>query len=126
MKDHVDKSRGIVIIVTLTKVLVKIDVYYESRKRDLRIRLMNEGRWDERLKTRVEESRWASAPSRHDGSPTDIKPTEPFKFLVYYESIKREPKIRGIKKCRCDERLKLKQRNLRASHTLGWSWNWNT
>ncbi len=21
---------------------------------------------------------------------------------------------------------KLKQRNLRASHTLGWSWNWNT
>jgi hypothetical protein len=43
--------------------------------------------------------------------------------IVYYESIKREPKIRGIKKCRCDERLKLKQRNLRASHTLGWSWN---
>jgi hypothetical protein len=26
---------------------------------------------------------------------------------VYYESIKREPKIRGIKKCRCDERLQL-------------------
>jgi hypothetical protein len=21
---------------------------------------------------------------------------------------------------------KLKQRNLRVSHTLGWSWNWNT
>ncbi len=39
-------------------------------------------------------------------------------MVVYYESIKREPKIRGIKKCRCDERLKLKQRNLRASHTL--------
>jgi hypothetical protein len=56
MKDHVDKSRGIVIIVTLTEVLVKIDVYYESRKRELKIRLMNEGRWDERLKTRVEES----------------------------------------------------------------------
>jgi hypothetical protein len=36
-------------------------------------------------------------------------------MVVYYESIKREPKIRGIKKCRCDERLKLKQRNLRAS-----------
>ncbi len=28
--------------------------------------------------------------------------------LVYYESIKREPKIRGIKKCRCDERLETK------------------
>jgi hypothetical protein len=26
-------------------------------------------------------------------------------FFVYYESIKREPKIRGINKCRCDERL---------------------
>jgi hypothetical protein len=30
-------------------------VYYESRKRDLQIRLMNEGRCDERLKDRVEE-----------------------------------------------------------------------
>ncbi len=28
-------------------------------------------------------------------------------FEVYYESIKREPKIRGIKKCRCDERLEV-------------------
>ncbi len=27
---------------------------------------------------------------------------------VYYESIKREPKIRGIKKCRCDEKLQTK------------------
>ncbi len=29
-------------------------------------------------------------------------------FKVYYESIKREPKIRGMKKCRCDERLQTK------------------
>jgi hypothetical protein len=29
-------------------------------------------------------------------------------ILVYYESIKRNPKIRGIKKCRCDERLQTK------------------
>ena len=29
-------------------------------------------------------------------------------MVVYYESIKREPKIRGINKCRCDERLKTK------------------
>jgi len=29
-------------------------------------------------------------------------------FEVYYESIKREPKIRGINKCRCDERLQTK------------------
>jgi hypothetical protein len=27
-----------------------IVVYYESRKRELKIRLMNEGRYDERLK----------------------------------------------------------------------------
>ncbi len=27
----------------------------------------------------------------------------------YYESIKREPKIRGINKCRCDERLRTKE-----------------
>jgi hypothetical protein len=27
--------------------------------------------------------------------------------FVYHESIKREPKIRGINKCRCDARLEL-------------------
>jgi hypothetical protein len=34
----------------------KFVVYYESRKQELKIRLMNGGRCDERLKTRVEES----------------------------------------------------------------------
>ena len=29
-------------------------------------------------------------------------------LFVYYESIKRELKIRGIYECRCDERLKTK------------------
>jgi len=29
-------------------------------------------------------------------------------FCVYYESIKRELKIRGIHECRCDERLQTK------------------
>ena len=29
-------------------------------------------------------------------------------FFVYYESIKRELKIRPIYECRCDERLKTK------------------
>jgi hypothetical protein len=29
-------------------------------------------------------------------------------YSLFYESIKREPKIRGIKKCRCDERLQTK------------------
>ena len=31
-----------------------------------------------------------------------------FFFFVYYESIKREPKIRGIYEGRCDERLQTK------------------
>jgi len=30
--------------------------------------------------------------------------------FVYYESIKREPKIRGICECRCDERLQTKSK----------------
>jgi hypothetical protein len=29
-------------------------------------------------------------------------------MYVYYESIKREPKIRGIYECRCDERIQTK------------------
>jgi hypothetical protein len=29
-------------------------------------------------------------------------------LFIYYESIKREPKIRGIYECRCDERLQTK------------------
>ncbi len=49
-----------------------------NRERELKIRLMNEGRCDERL--RFQE------------------------YFVYYESI----------------------RNLHASQTLSWSWNWNT
>ncbi len=39
-----------------SKVEVSTVVYYESRKRELKTRLMNEGRYDERLKARVEES----------------------------------------------------------------------
>jgi hypothetical protein len=42
---------------------------------------------------------WQNLPSSQITSRT---------FEVYYESIKREPKIRGINKCRCDERLQTK------------------
>jgi hypothetical protein len=49
IKDLDDKSKGMEILMTDA-------VYHESRKRELKIRLMNEGRFDERLKTRVEES----------------------------------------------------------------------
>ncbi len=31
-------------------------------------------------------------------------------LFVYYESIKRDPKIRGIYECRCDERLQTKSK----------------
>ena len=41
-------------------------VYYESRKRELKIRLMNEGRCDERLKGRVEESTCLTYTGLHD------------------------------------------------------------
>jgi hypothetical protein len=40
--------------------------------------------------------------------------------VVYYESIKRELKIKSIYECRYDERLQTKTRKSRASHTLGW------
>ena len=43
-----------------------IVVYYESRKRELKIRLMNEGRCDERLKARVEESTCLTYTGLHD------------------------------------------------------------
>ena len=44
---------------------------------------------------------------------TGMKAVDIFLFImnrrfVYYESIKRELKIRGIYECRCDERLKTK------------------
>jgi hypothetical protein len=41
-------------------------VYYESRKREVKIRLMNEGRCDERLKARVEESTCLTYTGLHD------------------------------------------------------------
>ena len=41
-------------------------VYYESRKREFKISLMNEGRCDERLKARVEESACLTYTGLHD------------------------------------------------------------
>jgi hypothetical protein len=39
--------------------------------------------------------------------------------VVYYESIKREPKIRGIYECRCDERLQTKTKEFtRLPYTM--------
>ncbi len=44
-------------------------------------------------------------PQKNYGRNTSDTPAS---FEVYYESIKREAKIRGINKCRCDERLQTK------------------
>jgi hypothetical protein len=41
---------------------------------------------------------------------------------VYYESIKREPKIRGVKKCRCDERLQTKTKEFTRLPYTGLVW----
>jgi hypothetical protein len=41
-------------------------VYYESRKRELKRRLINEGRCDERLKAKVEESTFLAYTGFHD------------------------------------------------------------
>ncbi len=40
-------------------------------------------------------------------------------WVVDYESIKRDLKIKSIYECRCDERLQTKTRKLHASYTLG-------
>ena len=51
-----------------------------------------------------------SPPSDSGGCPEKHKrgQEESGNVYVYYESIKREPKIRGIYECRCDERLQTK------------------
>ena len=51
---------------------VTVVVYYESRKRDLKIRPMNEGRYDERLKVRVEESTCLTYTWLHDKNKLEI------------------------------------------------------
>jgi hypothetical protein len=57
IKVREDSSNGIEILLSVVclSATEKV-VYYESRKRDLMIRLLNEGHCDERLKGRVEES----------------------------------------------------------------------
>jgi hypothetical protein len=46
--------------------------------------------------------------------------------IVYYESIKRDLKIKPISKYRYDERLKTKAGESTRLDTLGCSGNWNT
>ena len=63
MRDlHVSHTLGCVDMFCLHKIVV----YYESRKREVKIRLMNEGRDDERLKGRVKESTSLTYIGLHD------------------------------------------------------------
>jgi hypothetical protein len=54
-----------------------------------------------KIKTRLTNEKFASVKGECSNT-----------FYVYYESIKREPKIRGIYECRCDERLQTKTKSL--------------
>ncbi len=49
----------------------------------------------------------------------DLRASHIVSLIVYYESIKREPKIRGIYECRCDERLQTKSKEFtRLAYTM--------
>ena len=54
------------------------EVYYESRKRELKRRLINEGRCDERLKAKVEESTCLT----YTGLSCDVRTRDPDTMVV--------------------------------------------
>jgi hypothetical protein len=109
---------------------VRFVVYYESIKREPKIRGIYECRCDERLQTKSKELEAIGAPSklrftRKAEALVMIFPTLDLsiedktarrkcsvetELVVYYESIKRDPKIRGKYECRCDERLQTKRK----------------
>jgi hypothetical protein len=66
----------------------RLEVYYESRKRELKRRLINEGRCDERLKSKVEKN-----------------PREEI-VVVYLQQIKKKAKAEG-KTCHAKTMLSL-------------------
>ena len=83
---------------------------------------MNDGRCDERLKTRVEESTCLTYTGwRGELEHLKIETrliNERFASVVYYESIKRELKTKPIYECRCDERPKHKaEESTRLAYT---------
>jgi hypothetical protein len=92
---------------------VKAVVYYESIKRELFLGPIHECRCDERLNgkgggiytPRIHWVPWGT------GTPKD-------KWFDYYESIKRELKIKPISECRCYETLKTKaEESTRLAYT---------
>jgi len=91
-------------------------VYYESIKREPKIKSIYECRCDERLQAKSKE--FTRLP--YTGLVLElehlkiesrlINESSANTMRVYYESIKREPKIKSIYECRCDERLQTKSK----------------
>jgi hypothetical protein len=94
-------------------------VFYELIKWEIQIRCIYECRCDERLQTKTKEFTHLTYTGlvvqgeRYcllwiDEAKVKYKTYVWKVYIVYYESMKREPKIRGIYECRCDERLQTK------------------
>jgi hypothetical protein len=92
----------------------KTFVYYESIQWELKIQSIYECRCDERLQTKTRElTRLA-----YTGLAVNASHRSWIRAVVYYESIKRELKIRCIYESRCDERLQTKTKEFtRLTHT---------
>ena len=80
-------------------------VYYESMKRNLKIKPVYECRYDGRL-------HWVCVFIYYESMKRKLKPSVTLvvyyesSIVVYYESLKRELKTKTIYRCRYDERLK--------------------
>jgi len=88
-------------------------VYYESIKREIQIRPIYECRCDESLKTKAKEFTRLPYTGLFGGlEHLKIETRSGLNrrefFIIYYESIRREPKIRPIYECRFDEKLQTK------------------
>jgi hypothetical protein len=81
-------------------------VYYESIKWELKIKPIFECRCDESLGLQTKTKRFTRL--SYTGFVVELEHLKISTLFVYYESIKRELKIRCIYECRCDERLQTK------------------
>ncbi len=80
---------------------------------------------DNKLDTQEDRQKVSAVFSKESKETFDVERIHTwFRNWFYYESMKRKL-WKPIYECRCNERLQ-KLRNLYATHTLGWSWNWNT
>jgi hypothetical protein len=116
--------------------------YYEWIKRELQTRPLNECRCDERLKTKGEESTRLSYTGLHGEleHPVVLPRMLPTRVLSYEDTTaRRSLKYLFIMNQQSESERQniyvgvgvmkdynLTLRNLLISHTLSWSWSWNT